>query len=457
MHIRFWGTRGSLAKPGTTTLRYGGNTSCVEVRLNDGTLLVLDCGTGAHGLGQALLAELPLRGHVLISHTHWDHIQGFPFFAPLFIPGNEWDVYAPGGLSGRLEDTLAGQMEYAYFPVTLAELGAEIRYHALSEGSFDIGGARVTARYLNHPAPTLGYRLAAGGTVFVYATDHEPHSRHMDERTHLPMHEEDRRHVEFLSRADLVLHDAQYTMDEYAKKVGWGHTPAERATELAVAAGVKRLALFHHDPLRADDALDEVVAKCREIAVARQSALEVFAAAEGESLQLQETTGQGLRHAPERAAAPVALKPAEATVLIADDEAWAIRVISAALRSDGYRILTADDGEAALEIARAERPTLILSDWEMPRRSGVELCRALRASQDPALRAVPVVLVTAKRLEPADVTTAFEAGVTDYMTKPFTPQNIRSRVQAWLLRTQAGAGPADAPADTDGGSEAGRS
>ena len=167
MRVRFWGTRGSLAKPGPTTLRYGGNTSCVEVRTADGTLIVLDCGTGAHGLGwrSRAPASAPLRGHLLITHTHWDHIQGFPFFAPLFVPGNEWDIYAPGGLGQQLEATLAGQMEYTYFPVTLAQCGATIRFHDLTEGSFEIGPVRVVAQYLNHPALTLGYRLEAGGAV----------------------------------------------------------------------------------------------------------------------------------------------------------------------------------------------------------------------------------------------------------------------------------------------------
>jgi phosphoribosyl 1,2-cyclic phosphodiesterase len=220
MRIRFWGTRGSLAKPGPSTIRYGGNTSCVEVRAADGTLIILDCGTGAHDLGRSLVAsgERPIRGHLLLTHTHWDHIQGFPFFAPLFIPGNEWDVYAPLGLGQRLEDTLAGQMEYEYFPVTLGQLDATIRYHELTEGTFDLGTVQVTARYLNHPGLALGYRLEAGDVTVVYATDHEPHSRHQPDvtgpATVLPVHREDQRHVEFLAGADLVIHDAQYTLED---------------------------------------------------------------------------------------------------------------------------------------------------------------------------------------------------------------------------------------------------
>ena len=142
MRVRFWGTRGSLAKPGPATVRYGGNTSCVEVRTADGTLIILDCGTGAHGLGQAIMTEepQPVRGHLLITHTHWDHIQGLPFFAPLFVLGNIWDIYAPGGLGKRLEETLAGQMEYAYFPVTLEQLGATAVKHLIAA----IDGHRLT-------------------------------------------------------------------------------------------------------------------------------------------------------------------------------------------------------------------------------------------------------------------------------------------------------------------------
>ncbi len=161
MQVCFWGTRGSIAKPGPGTVKYGGNTSCVELRSVADTLVVLDCGTGAHGLGQALLASSrgPLRGYILIGHTHWDHIQGIPFFAPLFLPNYEWNIYAPRGLGTNLQQTLAGQMQYTYFPVSLERLGATIRYHELVEGSFVVGDIRVFTRYLNHPALTLGYRV----------------------------------------------------------------------------------------------------------------------------------------------------------------------------------------------------------------------------------------------------------------------------------------------------------
>ena len=144
MDVRFWGTRGSVAKPGPSTLRYGGNTSCVEVRSAGDTLIVLDCGTGAHGLGHTLTSSGErCDGHLMITHTHWDHIQGFPFFSPLFTSGNAWDIYAPGGLGLELERTLAGQMQYTYFPVTLGQLGATIRYHDLVEGRFALGGVQV--------------------------------------------------------------------------------------------------------------------------------------------------------------------------------------------------------------------------------------------------------------------------------------------------------------------------
>jgi CheY-like chemotaxis protein/phosphoribosyl 1,2-cyclic phosphodiesterase len=442
MRVRFWGTRGSIAKPGSTTLRYGGNTSCVELRADDGTLIVLDCGTGAHDLGVALAAsdERPLRGHLMLTHTHWDHIQGFPFFVPLFVPGNEWDIYAPGGLGQRLETTLAGQMEYTYFPVTLAQLGATIRFHDLTEGSFAIGPLRVVAQYLNHPALTLGYRLELGGMSIVYAVDHEPHAPHLGggpgESTQ-PVHGEDRRHVSFLTGADLVIHDAQYTIEEYPQKKGWGHSPAEWATDYAVAAGAKRLALFHYDPLRTDEGVDRIVDVCRKRVAASGSALDVFGAAEGQVVELLEKGAA--RPAPPRRAVPLAPTAEQQTVLIADDDTTIVRLLTSTLEKDGFRVLIARDGESALRLARESHPALLLLDWEMPGATGVEVTRALRGDADRALREVPVVLITSQS-GAENTAIGFAAGVTDYLTKPFRPAHVRSRVRAWLLRRHASSG-----------------
>jgi CheY-like chemotaxis protein/phosphoribosyl 1,2-cyclic phosphodiesterase len=442
MRIRFWGTRGSLAKPGPSTIRYGGNTSCVEVRTADGTLIILDCGTGAHDLGQSLVISgvHPIRGHLLISHTHWDHIQGFPFFAPLFVPGNEFDVYAPQGLGRRLEETLAGQMEYTYFPVTLGQLGATIRYHDLAEGAFDLGTVQVTARYLNHPGLAMGYRLEAGGVAMVYATDHEPHSPHQPEAADptqaVPIHREDQRHVEFLTGADLVIHDAQYTLEDYPSKLGWGHSPAELAVDFAFAAGVKRLALFHHDPLRDDAAVDQLVERCRRRNVA--GGLDIFAAAEGQTIEVAERQAVAPHAARQPESIAEGVGAASATILLVDDDPDILRLLTMTLRPEGFRLLSASDGNAALKIARAERPDLVLLDWNMPGRNGLEVCRALRSESDPDLRDVPVVLLTAQ-VEAEDTAAGFAAGVTDYVTKPFKPAHIRSRVQIWLRRKRPGA------------------
>jgi len=446
MRIRFWGTRGSLPKPGQTTLRYGGNTSCVEVETAEGTLIVLDCGTGAHELGQALLGSgrRPLRGHLLITHTHWDHIQGFPFFAPLFEAQSEWDIYAPGGHGKRLEEALAGQMEYTYFPVTLEQLDATVRYHDLVEGRFAIDGVQVTARYLNHPALTLGYRLEAGGAAVVYAVDHEPHATHQaaedDPPTpgRLPVHQEDRRHVDFLAGADLVIHDATYTSEEYPQRVGWGHSTVEYAVDMAVAARAHRLALFHHAPLRDDGAVDRLVEYCRERARKAGADLAVFAAAEGQVIELAErapggaapvVTGTG-----EPAAGPAAADALK-TVLIVDDAPDIVNLLLQALQAEGLRLLSAGDGDTALRMARAERPDLILLDWILPGRDGLEVVRALRAERDPRLRDVPVVLITANT-EPEHIAAGFAAGATDYLTKPFRVAHVRSRVRGWLLRAR---------------------
>jgi CheY-like chemotaxis protein len=417
------------------TLRYGGNTSCVEVRGDDGTLIVLDCGTGAHALGQALVSAGPHRGHLMIGHTHWDHIQGFPFFAPLFVPGNTWDIYAPEALGRQLEQTLAGQMEYNYFPVTLAQLAATIHFHDIAEVQFAIGEMRVTTQYLNHPVLTLGYRLECGGNAVVYSADHEPHAPNPAARAQYepPRHKEDQRHIDFLADADLVIHDSQYTIAEYSQKIGWGHTPAEWAVDYAVAARAKRLALTHHDPLRDDDALDRLVEMCRQRASAAGSGLEIFAAAEGQELRFIERDAK--TPAAARASQPMR-KVGPHTILVADDDPTIVRLLTLALEQDGFRVVTASDGEAALRLAGLEHPDLILLDWQMPRADGMEVTRRLRKETHPALRDVPVVLITAQS-GPENTAAGFAAGVTDYLTKPFRPAHVRARVQAWLLRRPA--------------------
>src|SRR5688572_31368349 len=167
MRVRFWGTRGSIATPGPGTNHFGGNTSCVEVTTAGGDLLILDCGTGAHRLAAELMAQgdAPIHANILLGHTHWDHIQGFPFFSPAFVKGNSAAIYGPEGSRGSLHDVLAGQMEFTYFPVELGQLPAAITYHDLTEGIHTIGGARVATQFLNHPAMTVGYRVEADGVV----------------------------------------------------------------------------------------------------------------------------------------------------------------------------------------------------------------------------------------------------------------------------------------------------
>jgi len=438
MRVRFWGTRGSIARPGPATLRYGGNTSCVEVRAADGTLVVLDCGTGAHGLGRELEAgEEEYRvGHLLISHTHWDHIQGLPFFQPLFTSDNEWQIYAPGGGSADLQASLAGQMSYEYSSITLESLDARVRFHNLTEGAFEVGGVRVTTRFVNHPVLTLAYRLEADGATLVYSTDHEPHSLHPTEAPPgaTPVHHEDRRHAQFLEEADFVIHDGQYTLDEFPSKAGWGHSPVERAVDYAILAGAKQLAFTHHDPERDDEAVDRICQIARERASASERAPEVFAATEGRSIEL---SGPGVRRPIEPQASALLSDAGSraSTVLIVDDDPDMLLLLEAALRADGVRVLKASDGESALEVARRDPPALILLDMELPGPGGLELCRILRAGSDLPLRNVPILILTGARLKEADLVEAFVAGATDYLTKPIKPTLVRSRVRGWLLRT----------------------
>jgi len=295
VRVTFWGTRGSIASPGPRTVRHGGNTSCVEVRTDSGVLIIFDSGTGIRELGMSLIEQDgPVRGHVMLSHTHWDHIQGWPFFSPAFVAGNAFTLHGMSGISGSLNQVLANQMEYTYFPVTLDDMQADIGFHEVREGAFSIDDVKVTVHYLNHTCVCLGYRVEADGQAVIYASDTEPHGLRVlgpsssvaPQRGSLPhlVHEEDRRLAEFVHEADLLIMDAQYTDAEYPAKIGWGHSTTSYTTDIGVLGRVKRLALYHHDPTHNDEAVDAIVAAARSRAAAYGSDVEVFGAAEGTTI-----------------------------------------------------------------------------------------------------------------------------------------------------------------------------
>ena len=296
MRVTFWGTRGSVPTPGPTTVRYGGNTSCVEVRTAADTLFVLDSGTGIRELGIDLLRRPgPVAGHIFLGHTHWDHISGFPFFTPAFIPGNRFTIYGARDLDRSLQDVLAGQMHYTYFPVPLGDLRADIEFQELDEGEFTVADTTVRTHYLNHTAVCMGYRLEADGRSVAYVTDHEPYGLSLV-RTGASepevgrglrsgfIHGGDKRLIDFVRGADLLIMDSQYTPEEYPARRGWGHGSTDYVTDLAIEAGVRRLAIFHHEPTHPDDQIDQMVAFCQDRAAEVSSSLEIFAACERQEI-----------------------------------------------------------------------------------------------------------------------------------------------------------------------------
>ena len=252
MEIRFWGVRGSIASPGPATAGVGGNTSCVEVMCG-GPRLILDAGTGLRPLGDSLLGKGPVESAILLTHYHWDHIQGLPFFVPAYAPSTKLEIV---GLEGRtpLREALGRQMSAPHFPVDLADLGAQIGFRQVRLGEpFEIGEARVRAAKLNHPGGVTAYRIEHRGRVLVYATDTE-HYACVDPVL-----------LAFAKDADVLVYDAQYTPEEYPKKVGWGHSTYLAGCEVARAAGVSQLVLHHHDPQHDDAIVAAIEARSREI------------------------------------------------------------------------------------------------------------------------------------------------------------------------------------------------
>ncbi|MEO7741889.1 MAG: response regulator [Usitatibacter sp.] len=438
MRVRFWGTRGSIATPGPSTIHFGGNTSCVELTTAGGNLLILDCGTGAHPLAAMLMAQhgKAIDASILLGHTHWDHIQGFPFFGPAFVAGNTAAIYGPEGSRGSLQDVLAGQMEFTYFPVDLSELPAAITFHELTEGIHDIGGLRVATQFLNHPAMTLGFRVEADGVAMVYLVDHEPFSAELWRAGAVPgliesiLHEGDRRHARFMAGADLVIHDAQYTPEEYARKKTWGHSPYDYVVQLAAAAGVRRLALTHHDPSHDDHFVADIERRARLLALECGTGLDVFCAYEGCELVLEPRSSLQPFVAPDPIQASVAQRRFH--ILVVDDYPDSLELIARALGDEGqYQVSQAASGAEALRMIGEHVPDLVVLDYKMSGMDGMAVTKALRAR--PETQPLPVLMLTAMTDEPS-TRAGFDAGVTDYLTKPFSVPQLIARVRACLAR-----------------------
>ncbi len=289
--VRFWGVRGSIPTPGRTTKRIGGNTSCVDVRWGD-ELFICDAGTGIRELGSELMASAagPLTAHFFFSHMHWDHIQGFPFFTPVYLPQNTFHVHSPVRGDDAFHKLLSGQMESRYFPVAFRDLSAKILPQDMDGTRKEIAGVRVTCFEQRHPGTSWAWSFERDGVKVVYATDNEIDLTLPDpaavERDPQQFRRVPPGFVQFCRDADLLIADGQYSDAEYPKKVGWGHTRATTLVDLAIAADVKQLALFHHDPLRGDADVDAMVSVCRERAARFGHGTFIFAAREGLELRI---------------------------------------------------------------------------------------------------------------------------------------------------------------------------
>lgn len=265
MKVKFWGVRGSVPTPWKEAMQVGGNTSCVQVIPRDDLLMILDAGTGLRMLGDELMAQKkgPLTAHLLLSHAHWDHIQGFPFFVPVYNPANRFVVYG-AGCAHSLEHILSKQMTAPYFPVEFSQIGAQIDYRQLGEETFMIeNDIQVTTRSFEHPGGVYGFRIEYQGKVLVFATDMEYTEDNMPEKL-----------IDFSQEADLLIYDSQYTPEELKLKTGWGHSTHIAAAHLAQRANVRHLMLYHHDPSHSDQQLAQMEQEAKALFPRAQLATE---------------------------------------------------------------------------------------------------------------------------------------------------------------------------------------
>jgi phosphoribosyl 1,2-cyclic phosphodiesterase/CheY-like chemotaxis protein len=399
-----------------------------------GHVFVFDCGTGVRPLGNHLMQQ-GLNGrdvNLFISHAHWDHIQGFPFFTPLFVPGTTCNVFAPQEQNQRLKDTLAGQMQYRYFPVELDHLSAAIRYQELREGSLSIGDVRISCRYLNHTTVTMAYRLEYAGRTFVYATDTEPFAQRerawSDPERRRFWHRQDEELAHFFAGADVIVMDSQYRPEEYAAKVTWGHGTYDYALDMAMTAGAKSLALYHHDPMRNDLAVEGILQACWRRVAGEGSTLVVAAAAEGMTMSLEDLPSATLEPSP--AALPQFRHQIHVALVGVDDDVLALT--QKALTEQHY-VLGQFDHLTALATAELGeyRPHLVLLQ---PRERG-EAQHIKRHLQELGRHysELPILVVLPEGRQ-ADAEDAFEAGASDVIGRPFTFSQLRARVDSWLFR-----------------------
>ncbi len=293
MKIKFWGVRGSIPSPGPNTQRYGGNTTCIEVRTDDNELIILDGGTGIFPLAQQLLKELPLTANIFNTHSHWDHIQGLPFFIPIFIPGNTVNLYgAFDPISGAGPERIMNiQMQYSYFPVREAEIQSRMNYlTVMPHEVIKIGNTTITPTLLSHPVVNLGYRIECNGKSMFFTGDHEPHYNIYEPQDdgyadYQALIDEQRQAiVDAMQGVDVLIADSSYTVGEYPSRKGWGHGTFDSCIEMAKAASAKILYCTHHEPTRSDDDLEKVFAE----AVARQNCktVDIRIAREGDEITI---------------------------------------------------------------------------------------------------------------------------------------------------------------------------